>query len=135
MNEGTYIIFLRYWKKADGTVKRYNDSRFQASGYKTVAEWISNKLSPAIEQFAGNFNAASSSSASTAGESSSSNVTVVKPNDNILNTNCFGLGHDVKIFSNDGKSVNFEAGATTGGMSFPQVVQVDNMTTNDFRYG
>lgn len=40
-------------------------------------------------------------------------------NTTIAGTNCFGLGHDVKIYSNDGKSIDFIATAGGGEVAYP----------------
>ena len=75
---------------------------------------MTKKLIPDINKFAGEFSAATVSTGITA----SSTVTVTKLNENILNTNCFGLGHNVKLISNDGRSVVFEAGINAGSLLF-----------------
>lgn len=58
-------------------------------------------------------------------------------NNNIQSTNCFGVNHKIKIFSNDGKSITFDP----IGESYPpefkyvQMQVIDNRTVNDFKYG
>lgn len=65
----------------------------------------------------------------------SATVTVYNPNYKITNTNCFGLGHDVKLYSKDGKCIEFTANGAGGTVVYNTVVQVDRITVNDFRYG
>lgn len=126
---GTYVIGLGCWKKTDGTLNRFYQSNFAKTG--DYSRWVTNVLSPKINALTEGFNPGSSA----AGGASAGTVTVTTVNATIAGTNCFGLGHDVKIYSNDGKSVDFIANASGGSVVYTQNVQVDNLTVNDFRYG
>ena len=75
---------------------------------------MTNVLSPKINALTEGFNPGSSA----AGGASAGTVTVTTVNATIAGTNCFGLGHDVKIYSNDGKSVDFIANASGGSVVY-----------------
>lgn len=138
---GTYIIGLGCWKKPDGTLNRFyksdfsgDNNYFSTNNRYDYSKWVTNTLAPKIDALTEGFNAGSgfTGTVSTASENS---VTVTTVNATIAGTNCFGLGHDVKIYSNDGKSIDFIANASGGSVVYTQNVQVDNLTVNDFRYG
>lgn len=62
-------------------------------------------------------------------------VTIISPNCTITGTNCFGLGHNVRLYSKEGKCVEFVSNGAGGTAMYNTTVQVDKLTVDDFRYG
>lgn len=58
-------------------------------------------------------------------------------NSDLQSTNCFGVNHEVKIFSNDGRSITFTPIGESSPPEFKynQMQVVDNTTIDDFKYG
>jgi len=69
------------------------------------------------------------------GTSSGAVVTIISPNYTITGTNCFGLCHNVRLYSKDGKCIEFVSNGAGGTAMYNTTVQVDKLTIDDFRYG
>ena len=119
-NSSNYPRTLLYWKEKDGT-----EHKEEYIGYRGIQSIIKTWMDDDLKSYQPSITPTSMEE-------------IQLFSGSLITTNCFGLDHDVTIFSNDGKKATFHI---NGGMSidpsiiYEQEVIVDKRTTDDFRYG
>lgn len=97
---GTYVMAFFYWQKSSSESKGGYYSGLHATGSLDKINSTANKIFDGYVPKGGD-------------------VTTTSADKTIVNTHCFGLNHDVTIYTKDGKSVNYKNSAgSDGGITY-----------------